>query len=244
MSDEVKKSKEQIEREIFDKKRHIGYIRVSSEEQSFDRQEFLLKESGVRIDMVKEEKKSGKNLTDRKVLKDILSWVGENDVLIVTEFSRLARSVQDLLDIVKQLNEKKTQIVSLKERFDTNTDYGRLMLTILTAVNEFERNIIRERQADGIKAAKERGVYKGRKKVVRQDFPFWYKSYINREVTVTSICKVLEISRTTFYRMVEEYEKENNIDRNKPDTLGFDVEKAKNDYDEFLDNLSESESKE
>ena len=243
MNTEKEKSKEEIDKEEFERKRHIGYIRVSSEEQSFDRQELLLRESGIRIDILKEEKKSGKNLVDREVLKDILSWVGENDVLIVTEFSRLARSVQDLLDIVKQLNEKKTQIVSLKERFNTNTNYGRLILTILTAVNEFERSIIRERQADGIRAAKERGVYKGRKKVVRQDFPFWYKSYINREVSVVSICRVLKVSRTTFYRMVDEYEKENGIDRNKPDKLGFDVEKAKKDFDEFLDNVSELDNK-
>ena len=229
------------EKDLFYKKRHIGYIRVSTEEQNYARQELLFKEAGLRIDILREEKKSGKNLVDRPVLKEILSWVGENDVLIVTEFSRLARTVQDLLDIVNQLQEKKTQLVSLKERLDTNTDYGRLIVTILAAVSEFERSIIRERQADGIRAAKERGVYKGRKKIIRQDFPFWYDSYMKRAVTVASICEVLKVSRTTFYRMVDEYEKEKGIDRNKPNSLNFDVEKAKEQADGFLDSLSEKQ---
>lgn len=230
------KSKE--EQEAFDKKRHIAYIRVSTEEQNYDRQLLLFKEAGIRIDIPKEEKKSGKNITDREVLQEVLSWVGENDVLIVTEFSRLARSVQDLLNIINLLQERKTQLVSLKENLDTNTSYGRLILTILAAVNEFERSIIRERQADGIRAAKEKGVYKGRKKIVRQDFAFWYNSYMQRAVTVSSVCEVLKISRTTFYRMVDEYEKEHGIERNRTDSVGFDTEKAEADADRLLDALA------
>lgn len=220
--------------------RKFAYIRVSTEDQSYDRQLQVFKEHGIVIDedRIKEEKVSGKSLSGRDVLDELLNvQLKKGDILYVTEFSRLARSVQDLLSIVDILREKGVTLVSIKESLDTNTSHGRMILTILGAVAEFERNIIRERQAEGIRAAKERGVYKGRKKVVRHDFPFWYESYMNRAVSVTSICNVLKISRTTFYRMVDEYEKEHGIERNRTDSVGFDVEKAKSDADKLLDSF-------
>lgn len=218
--------------------REFAYIRVSTEDQSFDRQMQVFKEHGITIDKdrIKTEKQSGKNVTGRDVLLKLLNETLESgDVLYVTEFSRLARSVRDMLDIVDQLNKKGIQIVSLKEKLDTRTENGRFVLTILSAVNEFERNIIRERQAEGIRAAREKGIYLGRKKIVRKDFSFWYERWINREVTATTVCRTLEISRNTFYRMVREYELNHNIDRNTAERIDYDSEKADEEIAEYLE---------
>ena len=218
--------------------RKFAYIRVSTEDQSFDRQMQVFKEHGITIDKdrIKTEKQSGKNVTGRDVLLKLLNETLESgDVLYVSEFSRLARSVRDMLDIVDQLNKKGIQIVSLKEKLDTRTENGRFVLTILSAVNEFERNIIRERQAEGIRAAREKGIYLGRKKIVRKDFSFWYERWINREVTATTVCRTLEISRNTFYRMVREYELNHNIDRNTAERIDYDSEKADEEIAEYLE---------
>ena len=227
--------------------REFAYIRVSTEDQSFDRQMQVFKEHGITIDKdrIKTEKQSGKNVTGRDVLLKLLNETLESgDVLYVTEFSRLARSVRDMLDIVDQLNKKGIQIVSLKEKLDTRTENGRFVLTILSAVNEFERNIIRERQAEGIRAAREKGIYLGRKKIVRKDFSFWYERWINREVTATTVCRTLEISRNTFYRMVREYELNHNIDRNTAERIDYDSEKADEEIAEYLeDTVSETSKK-
>lgn len=226
--------------------RKFAYIRVSTEDQSFDRQMQVFKEHGITIDKdrIKTEKQSGKNVTGRDVLLKLLETLENGDILYVTEFSRLARSVQDLLNIVDQLNKKGVQIISLKEQFDTNTKNGRFVLTVLGAVDEFERSIIRERQAEGIRAAREKGIYLGRKKIVRKDFCFWYKRWINREVTATTICRTLEISRNTFYRMVREYELNHNIDRNTAERIDYDSEKADEEIAEYLeDTVSETSKK-
>ena len=217
--------------------RKFAYIRVSTEDQSFDRQMQVFKEHGITIDKdrIKTEKQSGKNVTGRDVLLKLLNETLESgDVLYVTEFSRLARSVRDMLDIVDKLNKKGIQIVSLKEKLDTRTENGRFVLTILSAVNEFERSIIRERQAEGIRAARERGIYLGRKKIVRKDFQFWYERWINREVTATTVCRTLDISRNTFYRMVREYELNHNIDRNTAERIDYDSEKVNDEIAEYL----------
>ena len=217
--------------------RKFAYIRVSTEDQTFDRQMQVFKEHGITIDKdrIKTEKQSGKNVTGRDVLLKLLNETLESgDVLYVTEFSRLARSVRDMLDIVDKLNKKGIQIVSLKEKLDTRTENGRFVLTILSAVNEFERSIIRERQAEGIRAARERGIYLGRKKIVRKDFSFWYERWINREVTATTVCRTLDISRNTFYRMVREYELNHNIDRNTAERIDYDSEKVNDEIAEYL----------
>ena len=226
--------------------REFAYIRVSTEDQSFDRQMQVFKEHGITIDKdrIKTEKQSGKNVTGRDVLLKLLNETLESgDVLYVTEFSRLARSVRDMLDIVDKLNKKGIQIVSLKEKLDTRTENGRFVLTILSAVNEFERSIIRERQAEGIRAARERGIYLGRKKIVRRDFSFWYERWINREVTATTVCRTLDISRNTFYRMVREYELNHNIDRNTAERIDYDSEKADEEIDKHIAELERQEQK-
>lgn len=137
----------------------IGYIRVSTIEQETARQEELL--HGYRLDKVFMEKASGKN-TDRPELRKMLDYLREDDILYVESISRLSRSIRDLLSIVDTLNEKKVQLVVVKENIDTTTPQGRFVLSIFAALSELEREQILQRQREGIAIAKAQGKYAGK----------------------------------------------------------------------------------
>ena len=132
----------------------IGYIRVSSNEQNTDRQEFALSNMG--IDKLFTEKISGKTM-NRPELKKMLEYIREGDILYIESISRLARSTRDLLSIVQQLQDKKVELISLKEHIDTTTAQGRFVLTIFAALSELERESILQRQREGIEAARMKG---------------------------------------------------------------------------------------
>lgn len=102
---------------------------------------------------------------DRPQLQEMLEYIREEDVVYVEEFSRLGRSTEDLLKIVKIIEGKGARFVSIKENLDTTTPTGRLQMTVLAAIAEFEREMILERQREGIAIAKRAGKYRGRKKL-------------------------------------------------------------------------------
>ena len=184
---------------------NVAYIRVSSKDQNLDRQRKIL--DGYGIEKWYEEKVSGKN-TDRPKLKLMLDFVREGDTVYVCSFDRLSRSVLDLLDICDKLGKKNVQLVSVKERIDTSTPNGRLMLTVVGAIAEFERAIIRERQEEGIAIAKAKGVYAGRKpkEVNKELFEEYYRQWRNRRLTMVELAKRLQISRSTAYRLIKKHE--------------------------------------
>ncbi len=136
----------------------VAYVRVSTEEQNEARQIQGLKKH----DMEKwfTEKVSGKN-TNRPQLQAMLDFVRDGDTVYIHDFSRLARSTKDLLDIVEKLNSKGVSLVSNKESIDSSTPTGKLMLTMIGAIAEFERTNLLERQREGIAIAKQNGIYKG-----------------------------------------------------------------------------------
>ena len=183
----------------------VAYIRVSSVDQNLDRQRLELDEN--KIEKWFEEKASGKD-TERPELKRMLEFLREGDTLYITDFSRLARSVVDLLKICDELNRKNVKLVSMKEKIDTNTNEGRLMLTVIGAIAEFERAIIRERQAEGIAIAKAKGRYAGRKPMkINQDFfDECYRLWKNRKMTLVDLAKRLNVSRSTAYRLIKQRE--------------------------------------
>lgn len=185
----------------------VAYIRVSTIEQNTEQQRSLLEKYG--IDRWYEEKVSAKD-TNRPKLQEMLDWVREGDTIYIRDFSRLARSTQDLLDITTQLKEKGVKLVSDKENIDSSTPHGELMLTMIGAINAFERANLLERQKEGIAIAKEKGVYKGRKQI---DFPSnWdevYNKWKHREITGSEAMEQLDLKRTTFYKLVKEYEAKN-----------------------------------
>lgn len=186
----------------------IGYARVSTQDQNEGRQTEALNELGV--DKLFIDKCSGKDAA-RPQLKALREYVREGDTVVVTEYSRLARSVRDLLNIVDELTAKGVQLRSVKEQFDTTTPQGKLMLTIFAGLAEFEREMILQRQSEGIELAKRQKKYKG-----RQPLPF-DEEHFRREVEVWKAGKQtarkamehLNMKPNRFYRKVKQlYETE------------------------------------
>lgn len=181
---------------------NVGYIRVSTIEQNVESQVELLKK--YKVSKLFVEKVSGKD-RNRPELAKLLDYVREGDTVFIRDLSRLARNTKDLLDIVEYLEKKKVGLRSIKESIDTTTNMGKLVLTILGAIYQFERANILERQRDGIALAKKKGKYKGRKKVPKpDDFSEVYQKWLNREITSIGAIRQLGISEYAFYKFVRE----------------------------------------
>lgn len=186
----------------------VGYIRISTKEQNTARQDELMK--SLEVEKVYTDKMSGKN-TERPELQKMMDFVREGDTVIVESFSRFARNTRDLLDLVDALKEKKVQFVSKKESVDTNGATGKLILTIFAGLVEFERETILERQAEGITIAKAEGRMSGRPKKAVDIFESAYLEVKAGELSATAAAKQLNISRSTWYRKVREFEDENTM---------------------------------
>lgn len=186
------------------KGKNIAYVRVSTTDQNEARQNEALNK--YNIDKWYVEKITGKD-TNRPKLIEMLDFIREDDTVYVEEFSRLGRSTQDLLDIVQHIENKGAKFISIKENFDTKTPTGRLQMTMMAAIAEFERSMILERQREGIAIAKKEGKYKGRKKIKRTDIDIHYDRYMSRKASKTQIANELGISRNTLTRLFNEYEK-------------------------------------
>lgn len=182
----------------------IGYIRVSTQDQNTIRQEVLMEQLGV--DQVYIDKFSGKN-RNRPELQTMLEFVRKGDVVIVESISRFARNTKDLLELVEQLTAKGVEFISQKEAIDTTTPTGKFMLTIFGAVAELEREYILQRQREGIAIAKTQGSYKGRKPIQNPDFAQTLMQWRSGEIKAVEAMDRLNMSKTTFYRKVQEAER-------------------------------------
>src|SRR5215208_525488 len=141
----------------------IGYARISTQDQTLDLQLDALKKAGC--GKIYTDTASGAK-AERKGLTEALSYVRENDVLVVWRLDRLGRSLRDLIDLITQLESKKIGFKSLTENIDTTTSGGKLIFHIFGALAEFERNLIRERTNAGLEAARTRGIKGGRPKLL------------------------------------------------------------------------------
>lgn len=193
---------------------NVGYVRVSTADQNEARQVEALKKHNIEKWFT--EKVSGKD-TNRPQLQLMLDYVREGDTVYIHDFSRLARSTKDLLEIVETLNKKGVHLVSNKENIDSSTPTGKLMLTMIGAIAEFERQNLLERQKEGIAVQKELDKsrkpedkkYKGRKAVVidEEQFEKEYSRYQKREINKTELAKILEVSRPTLDKLIKEHNK-------------------------------------
>ena len=181
----------------------LGYVRVSTVEQNESRQMVTMEKYNV--EKIFQEKVSAKD-TNRPQLQELLDYAREGDTIIIHDFSRLARSTKDLLEIVELLEGKGITLISAKENIDTSTPTGKLMLTMIGAINEFERTNMLERQREGIAIAKAEGKYKGRKEVKIDNFEEYYNKYKNREINKTQLAKELGVSRPTLDKLIKEHE--------------------------------------
>lgn len=174
----------------------VGYARVSSTGQSLDVQQEALFNIGC--EKIFSEKVSGSSTKDRVELANAIDFVRESDTLVVTRLDRLARSVGDLHRIIERLTEKKVAFRCINQSgVDTDTSTGRLMLSILGAVAQFENDIRRDRQAEGIAKAKTRGAYKGRPKSVDATR---VRELRSEGLGAAQIARQLKIARTSVYR--------------------------------------------
>lgn len=185
----------------------IAYIRVSTVEQNEQRQVEAMQQYQIEKWFI--EKVSAKD-TNRKQLQEMLEFARQGDTIHIHDFSRLARSTKDLLNIVELLNRKGITLVSNKENVDTGTPTGKLMLTMIAAINEFERANLLERQREGIAIAKRNGKYKGGSRKTINNFDEGYRKYKSREINKTDLAKELKISRPTLDKLIKEFERENN----------------------------------
>ena len=177
-----------------------GYARVSSSSQNLELQLEQLAAAGC--EKVFSEKVTGRSLNDRQALAECLDWLREGDTLVVTRLDRLARSGRDLHDIIAQLSAKQVGFRCVQQgAVDTTTSMGKLILGILGAVAEFETDIRKERQREGIERAKAAGVYKGRKRTVDVE---QVRSLREKGLGATEIATKLQIARASVYRALKE----------------------------------------
>lgn len=182
----------------------IGYARVSSKEQNLDRQLAALKKE--KVFRIFTDTVSGSS-TQRPGLDGALNYVRAGDQLIVVSMDRLARSLIDLHRLVGELTERGVSVKFLKEGQVYSKDsspVAKLMLGLLGSMAEFERAIIRERQAEGIAKAKARGVYKGRAKVLNEEQIMQAREWVGEGIPKAEVARRLGIGRTTLYRYLSD----------------------------------------
>lgn len=173
-----------------------GYARVSTLDQDLGIQEAALRSAGC--DIIRAEKKSGMNRAGRSELQTVLEFLRSGDTLVVTRIDRLARSMKDLQDIVHDLKERGITLRATEQPIDTSTAAGKAFLDMLGVFAEFETNLRRERQIEGIEAAKGRGAYKGGK--VRIDSAEVRRLLNVERMKPAHVARLLGISRASVYR--------------------------------------------
>lgn len=174
----------------------IGYARTSTTEQNLEAQIEALEAAGC--SMIRQEQKSGTKLEGREELQTILDFIHDGETLVVTRIDRLARSLRDLQIIADKLKEKGAHLFATEQPVDTSTAAGKAFFDMLGVFAEFETNLRRERQAEGIANAKAKGVYKGRPAKIDKDE---IRRRLDAGDRPADIAKELRVSRTTVYKV-------------------------------------------
>lgn len=174
-----------------------GYARVSTAEQNPEAQEQALKAAGCTV--IRTDKKSGTTREGRRELETLMDFLRSGDVLIITRIDRLARSISDLQAIIGELKAKGVQLRCTEQPVDTSTAAGKAFLDMLGVFAEFETNLRKERQAEGIAVAKSKGVYTGRKPTATGQAEKAKELHAAGK-SVTEIGNVLGISRSSVFR--------------------------------------------
>jgi DNA invertase Pin-like site-specific DNA recombinase len=175
------------------------YIRVSTEKQILERQDYILQQKGYNLDECKvyEETMSGKS-RNRPILAKLLREVEKGDNVVITDLSRLARSVKDLWEISDELIKKEVVLVSIKENIDLSTPSGRLVFSMLASIYQFEREILSERTKDALQAKKNNGVILGRPVTIEKSLiDNAIETYMNSNKSMLVVGKEYDISNAT-----------------------------------------------
>ena len=176
-----------------------GYARCSTQSQDLEIQRNALLSAGCEV--VREEKVSGTSLKGKSELNTLLEFLRKGDELVVTRIDRLARSMRDLQNLVYELTEKGVHLSATEQSINTSTPEGKCFLDMLGVFAEFETRLRHERQMEGIKKAKEKGVYKGRKQTLDVAK---IKELASEGLMKTEIAKRLGIGRASVYRALND----------------------------------------
>lgn len=179
----------------------FGYARVSTEAQNLDRQLDALEKYGV--DMIYNEKMTGTK-KNRPELTKLLDRITEGDTVVVESLSRLGRSTKDLIELTETFQSKGVNLVSLKESIDTNSPTGKLLFTLMSAIAQFERDVIADRTREGLESARARGRTGGRPKADAEQVRKAIKLYKTGQYSVKEIEELTGIKKSTLYRNLRE----------------------------------------
>lgn len=134
-----------------------------------------------------------------------MNYVREGDTVIVESISRFGRNIKHFLELMDILREKNVEFISIKESYDTSSPSGRFMAIVFAALAELEREYILDRQAEGIAVAKEEGRFNGRPAKLPDNFKQVYNDWKSKRISASKASKILNISRSTFYRRIKQY---------------------------------------
>lgn len=179
----------------------FGYARVSTEQQNLDRQIDMLQKYGV--DYLYNEKMTGTK-RNRPELEKLLERLTEGDTVVVESLSRLGRSTKDLIWLMETFNDKGVNLVSLKESIDTTTSTGKLLFTLMSALAQFERDVLADRTREGLAAARARGRKGGRRPIDKDAVRRAVKLYKTKQYTVSEITELTGVCKTTLYKNLHE----------------------------------------
>jgi DNA invertase Pin-like site-specific DNA recombinase len=182
----------------------IGYCRTSTTDQKAGLEAQQRDLQAAQCERIFVEEVSSVDIAKRKQLDETLLFAREGDTLVVTKLDRLARSVAHLLSIVSVLDTKKVTLRVLDTALDTSTPSGKLMLGILGSIAQFEREIMLERQREGIAKAKADGKYKGRKPTARNQLEEVRRLLIDEKLPADEVAKRLSIGRSSIYRILKD----------------------------------------
>ena len=175
----------------------FGYARVSTEQQNLDRQLDMLQKYGV--DFIYNEKMTGTK-RNRPELEKLLERLTEGDTVVVESLSRLGRSNKDLIWLMETFNSKGVNLVSLKESIDTTTSTGKLLFTLMSAIAQFERDVIADRTREGLNSARARGRKGGRPRTDSEKLRKAIKLYNTQQYSLAEIEDMTGVKRSTLYR--------------------------------------------
>lgn len=177
----------------------FGYIRVSTTAQNVERQIDILKENGAERLFV--DKMTGTR-ADRPELTKMFDQLRQGDIVVVTELSRLGRSLKDLLELVERIHCIGAEFVSLKDNVDTTTPYGKFFFAVNCAYVQLQRDIIVQNINEGLKSARARGRVGGRKRKDENAVKTALKLYDSKQYTLSEITKMTGLSKSTIYNYI------------------------------------------
>ncbi len=178
----------------------FGYARVSTEQQNLDRQLDMLRKYGT--DHIYNEKMTGTK-RNRPELEKMLERMTKGDTVVVESLSRLGRSTKDLIELMETFNQKGVNLISLKESIDTTTSTGKLLFTLMSALAQFERDVLSERTREGLSSARARGRKGGRPSANESAVKKAVRLYRTNEYSVKEICDLTGVKKTTLYKYLK-----------------------------------------